>query len=106
MPPNNGAPSKSRRGTAGRAFDANQDVHVCGKLLNPEDRKLWRQALGILLELRIRNGIDEKEFSAEVSTVLIPKRGARGFASTSCEDCRLGRKTCGMAADRKARWCG
>jgi hypothetical protein len=61
MPPNNGAPSKGCGGTtAGRAFDANHDVQVCGKLLNPEDRKLWRQALGVLLELRIRNGIDEK----------------------------------------------
>jgi hypothetical protein len=41
---------------------------LCGKTLSPEDRKVWQQAIGLLMGLKIRNGFGEKDLAAAVGT--------------------------------------
>ena len=55
---------------------------LCGKLLTPEDRKVWTQAIALLLGLKTRNGFSDKDLAAAVGTAL-----HRGAAKRSCEDC-------------------
>jgi hypothetical protein len=31
---------------------------LCGKVLSPEDQKVWQQALAMLMGLKIRNGFE------------------------------------------------
>ena len=64
---------------------------LCGKPLSPEDRKVWQQAIALLMGLKIRNGFGEKDLAAAVGTAL-----HRGAAKRSCEDC--GVKVAGGAA--------
>ena len=56
---------------------------LCGKPLSPEDRKVWQQAIAMLMGLKIRNGFGEKDLTAAVEKALI--RGA--WLSRNCEDC-------------------
>jgi hypothetical protein len=55
---------------------------LCGKLLSPADRKVWQQALAMLMGLKIRNGFGEKELAAAVGTAL-----HRRATKRNCEDC-------------------
>jgi hypothetical protein len=55
---------------------------LCGKLLTPADRKVWNQALAMLMMLKIRNGFGEKELAAAVGTALRLRATKR-----NCEDC-------------------
>ena len=55
---------------------------VCGKLLSPEDGKVWHQAIAMLVGLKIRNGFGEKDLTAAVGTAL-----HRSASSRNCEDC-------------------
>jgi hypothetical protein len=64
---------------------------LCGKLLSPEDRNVWQQAIALLMELKIRNGFGEKDLAAAVGMAL-----HRGAVKRSCEDC--GVKVAGGAA--------
>jgi hypothetical protein len=64
---------------------------LCGKLLSPADRKVWNQAIAMLLGLKKRNGFGEKDLTAAVGTAL-----RRCVAKRSCEDC--GAKVAGGAA--------
>jgi hypothetical protein len=57
---------------------------LCGKPLSPEDRKVWQQAVALLMGLKIRNGLGEKELTAAVGTAL-----HRGATKRNCEDCGL-----------------
>ena len=57
----------------------------CGKPLSPEDRKVWRQAIALLIGLKFRNGHGEKDVTAAVGTAL-RERSRRGQAH-HCEDC-------------------
>ena len=43
---------------------------VCGKPLSPRDRKVWQQAIALLVELKVRNGIGEKDLAGAVETAL------------------------------------
>ena len=52
---------------------------------SPEDRKVWRQAIAILMGLKIRNGCGEKDLAAAVRTAL--HRSAN--TGRTCEDCLL-----------------
>ena len=54
---------------------------LCGKLLSPKDRKVWKQAIALLMELKVRNGFGEKDLAGAVERAL--HRGTR------CEDCRI-----------------
>ena len=54
---------------------------LCGKLLSPKDRKVWHQAIALLMGLKVRNGFGEKDLAGAVERAL--RRGAR------CEDCRI-----------------
>ena len=54
----------------------------CGKPLSPEDRKVWRQAIALLMGLKLRNGLGEKDLTAAVGTAL-----HRGAGKRNCEDC-------------------
>ena len=54
---------------------------LCGKLLTPEDRKVWTQAIALLLGLKTRNGFGEKDLAGAVECAL--HRGTR------CEDCMI-----------------
>ena len=67
---------------------------LCGKPLSPEDRRVWQEAIAMLIGLKIRNGFGEKELAAAVGTAL--KRGA---AKHNCEDC--GVKVAGGASNDK-----
>ena len=58
---------------------------LCGKLLTPEDRKVWTQAITLLLGLKTRNGFGEKDLAAAVGTAL--HRAASGHNTHGCEDC-------------------
>ena len=55
---------------------------LCGKLLSPEDRKVWQQAIALLKGLKIRNGFGEKDLVAAVGTAL-----RRHATKKNCEDC-------------------
>ena len=55
---------------------------LCGKPLSPEDRKVWQQAIAMLMGLKIRNGYGEKALTAAVGTALHRYKDTR-----SCEDC-------------------
>ena len=57
-------------------------LNVCGKPLSPDDRKVWLQALTMLVGLKIRNGFGEKDLAAAVGKVL-----RRGGFKANCEDC-------------------
>ena len=43
---------------------------VCGKLLSPADRRVWQQALAMLIGLKRRNGFGDNELTAAVKAVL------------------------------------
>ena len=55
---------------------------LCGKALSPGDRKVWYQAIAMLMGLKVRNGFGEKELAAAVGTAL-----RRGVTKPYCEDC-------------------
>ena len=43
---------------------------VCGKPLSPGDRKVWQQAIALLMGLKVRNDIGEKDLAGAVETAL------------------------------------
>jgi hypothetical protein len=53
---------------------------LCGKPLSPKDRKVWQQAVAMLMGLKIRNGFGEKDLAGAVERAL--------YRGTRCEDCR------------------
>ena len=55
---------------------------LCGKLLSPNDRKVWNQAIAMLMGLKRRNGFGEKDLTAAVGTAL-----RRVAAKRNCDDC-------------------
>jgi hypothetical protein len=55
---------------------------LCGKPLSPEDRKVWQQAIALLMGLKFRNGFGEKDLAAAVGTEL-----RRRATKRNCEDC-------------------
>ena len=57
-------------------------VPLCGKPLSPADRKMWQQAIAMLMGLKRRNGFGEKALAAAVGTAL-----HRYAAKRKCEDC-------------------
>ena len=57
---------------------APQVRRLCGRQLSPADRRVWNQAIAMLMGLKIRNGFGEKELAAAVGTVL--HRGAAKLA--------------------------
>ena len=57
---------------------------LCGKPLSPKDRKVWQQAITLLLGLKFRNGFGEKDLTAAVGTAL-----RRRATTHNCEDCRV-----------------
>ena len=61
-----------------------------GKLLSPADRRVWRQAIAMLVGLKRRNGLSEADLAAAVGTAV-----RRGAARRYCEDC--GEKVTGGA---------
>ena len=54
------------------------------RTLSPEDRKVWHQAIAMLVGLKLRNGFGKKDLAAAVETAL-----QRGSARRKCEDCGL-----------------
>jgi hypothetical protein len=52
---------------------------LCGKPLSPKDRKVWQQAIAMLMGLKVRNGFGEKDLAGAVEHAL----------RTRCEDCRI-----------------
>ena len=56
---------------------------LCGKPLSSKDRKVWQQAIAMLMGLKARNGFGEKDLADAVEHAL--HRGTR----TRCEDCRI-----------------
>jgi hypothetical protein len=57
---------------------------LCGKPLSHEDRKVWLQAVAMLMGLKTRNGFAAKDLTAAVGKAL--QRGAA--TDRQCEDCR------------------
>jgi hypothetical protein len=55
---------------------------VCGQPLSPADRKVWRQAIALLLGLKLKNGFGETDLTVAVGTAL-----RRGATKRNCEDC-------------------
>ena len=55
---------------------------LCGKPLSPEDRKVWRQAIALLIGLQRKNNFGEEDLTAAVGTAL-----HRATKSGNCEDC-------------------
>ena len=56
---------------------------LCGMPLGPADRRVWQQAIALLIGLKMRNGLGEKELTAAVGTAL------HHSAKRNCEDCRV-----------------
>ena len=57
---------------------------LCGKKLSPDDRKVWQQAIAMLMGLKRRNGFGEKALVGAVGTAL-----HRYAAKRNCEDCMV-----------------
>jgi hypothetical protein len=57
---------------------------LCGKPLSPKDRKVWRQAIAMLMGLKIRNDFGENDLAAAVGKALHRGKEPR----RTCEDCR------------------
>ena len=55
---------------------------LCGKPLSPKDRKVWQQAIALLMGLKSRNGFGEKDLTAAVGTALRHRATKR-----NCGDC-------------------
>ena len=55
---------------------------LCGRQLSPADRRVWKQAIAMLVGLKRRNGFGEKDLAAAVGTAV-----RRGAARRYCEDC-------------------
>ena len=55
---------------------------LCGKQLSLADRRVWRQAIAMLVGLKRRNGLSEKDLTDAVGTAV-----CRGAARPYCEDC-------------------
>ena len=55
---------------------------LCGRQLSPADRRVWNQAIAMLIGLKRRNGFGEKDLAAAVGTAL-----RRGAAKRYCDDC-------------------
>ena len=63
---------------------------LCGKPLSPKDRKVWHQAIALLMGLKVRNGFGEKELTGAVERAL--HRGTGAWSASrrrSCEDCGI-----------------
>ena len=65
--------------------------HSCLEALGPEDRKVWQQAIALLMGLRIRNGLFTERLTAAVGVAL-----REGGEKRKCKDC--GMKVGGGAA--------
>ena len=55
---------------------------LCGRQLSPADRRVWSQAIAMLMGLKRRNGFGEKDLAAAVGTAL-----RRSAAKRYCDDC-------------------
>ena len=55
---------------------------LCGRQLSPADRRVWNQAIAMLMGLKRRNGLSEKDLTDAVGTAV-----CRGAAKRYCEDC-------------------
>ena len=55
---------------------------LCVRQLSPADRRVWNQAIAMLMELQKRNDFGEKDLAAAVGTAL-----RRGAARRYCDDC-------------------
>ena len=55
---------------------------LCGRQLSPADRRVWNQAIAMLMGLKRRNDFGEKDLAAAVGTAL-----RRGAARRYCDDC-------------------
>ena len=60
---------------------------LCGKPLSPKDRKVWQQAIAMLMGLKVRNGFGEKDLAGAVERAL--HRGYAALRGTRCEDCSV-----------------
>jgi hypothetical protein len=66
------------------------DSPLCGKPLSPEDRKAWQQAIALLVGLKVRNGLGERDLAAAVETAL--HRGCAAPTASrrrTCEGCGI-----------------
>ena len=57
---------------------------LCGKLLGVKDRRVWQQAIAMLMGLKIRHGFGEKDLAAAVAAAL-----RRSVDKHTCEDCMI-----------------
>jgi hypothetical protein len=64
---------------------------LCGKPLSPEDRKVWQQAITLLMGLKNRNDFGEKDLGAAVETALHERARKR-----KCEDCGVKQPSFGL----------
>ena len=69
---------------------------LCGRQLSPADRRVWNQAIAMLMGLKRRNDFGEKDLAAAVGTAL-----RRGAAKRYCDDC--GVKVAGGATINSGR---
>ena len=54
---------------------------LCGKPLSFKDRKVWKEAIAMIMGLKVQYGFVEKDLAVAVERAL--HRGTR------CEDCRI-----------------
>ena len=57
---------------------------LCGKPLSRDDQKVWKQAVVLLVGLKLRNGLGKRELAAAVGAALEHRK-----PSDYCEDCRV-----------------
>jgi hypothetical protein len=62
----------------------NHQAPLCGKPLTPEDRKVWQQAVALLMGLVIRNGFGKADLCTAMQTALEQRRAA---STRNCQDC-------------------
>ena len=66
---------------------------LCGKPLSSKDRKVWQQAIAMLMGLKVRNGFGKKDLAGAVERALQNRGRAR------CEDCRIKVASVGLLAE-------
>ena len=65
---------------------------VCGKPLSPGDRKVWQQAIALLMGLKVRNDIGEKDLAGAVETALHHSAGGGSAPGVNYQPTSAGHK--------------
>ena len=76
---------------------------VCGKPLSPVDRRVWQQAIALLMGLKVRNDIGEKDLAGAVEMALHHRAG--GSSAPEVNNQPTGRRKARLGLGRIVVYC-